>query len=315
MNLSAGSQLSRMMALVPYLRDRRGIALDQVAADFGTTPRQILTDLNVLWFCGLPNAVTGDLIDIDMDAAEGEGIVTLTNADFLARPMQLSAVEAGALAVALTSLQGVAGDELRPAVDSALAKIESAAAEFARLKVHVSAEEPSVAREPVERALRDGQQLEIDYHVPSRDEVTRRVIDPLRLVVAEGQTYVEAWCHRAGGLRTFRLDRVERVEPTGRPAESHEAPDRQGGGVFNAGAGAPRAELRVAASHRWVPEYVPVDEVTVHDDGSATVLLPYHDPEWLVRLALRFGDAVTVVSPTALAGDIRSRARDALALY
>jgi proteasome accessory factor C len=66
MTQSARDQVPRMLALVPYLRGRDGIPVDQVAADFGVTPQQIVKDLNVLWFCGLPGAVTGDMIDVDM---------------------------------------------------------------------------------------------------------------------------------------------------------------------------------------------------------------------------------------------------------
>ncbi|MGE5719915.1 MAG: WYL domain-containing protein, partial [Nocardioidaceae bacterium] len=85
----ARDQVARLLALVPYIQSRDEVSLDQAAADFGVRPAQIVKDLNVLWFCGLPGLGMGDLIDIDMDALEGEGVIRLSNADYLTRPLRL----------------------------------------------------------------------------------------------------------------------------------------------------------------------------------------------------------------------------------
>ena len=90
---NARDQVQRLLALVPYLRDHDGALVDDVAREFGVKPKQILADLKVLWFCGLPGAQMGDLIEIDIDAAEGEGVIHLTNADYLSRPLRLAADE------------------------------------------------------------------------------------------------------------------------------------------------------------------------------------------------------------------------------
>ena len=76
---------------------RFGIAkttVDDVAKEFGVRPKQIIADLKVLWFCGLPGAQMGDLIEIDIEAAEGDGVIHINNADYLARPLRLAADEA-----------------------------------------------------------------------------------------------------------------------------------------------------------------------------------------------------------------------------
>ncbi len=109
MTANAQEQVQRMLALVPYLTKRDGIAVDDVARDFGVAPSQIVKDLKVLWFCGLPDAVSGDMIDIDMEALDGEGVVKLSNADYLTRPLRLAPHEALALIVALRALQEASG--------------------------------------------------------------------------------------------------------------------------------------------------------------------------------------------------------------
>lgn len=80
-----GRQVARLLAMVPYLQARPGVPIAEVAEAFGDA-RQVLADLNVLWMCGLPGGLPDDLIEIDMDAVEGEGIVHLGNANYLSRP-------------------------------------------------------------------------------------------------------------------------------------------------------------------------------------------------------------------------------------
>ncbi|MGI8676310.1 MAG: WYL domain-containing protein, partial [Nocardioidaceae bacterium] len=46
MTQSARDQVPRMLALVPYLRSREGVPVEQVAKDFGVTTAQLVKDLN-----------------------------------------------------------------------------------------------------------------------------------------------------------------------------------------------------------------------------------------------------------------------------
>jgi proteasome accessory factor C len=116
----ARDQVARLLALVPYIQARREVSLEQAAADFGVRPAQLVKDLNVLWFCGLPGLEMGDLIEVDMDALQGEGVIRVSNVDYLSRPLRLDSSEAAALVVALRALREGGGDDVRPIVDGAL---------------------------------------------------------------------------------------------------------------------------------------------------------------------------------------------------
>ena len=210
----ARDQVARLLALVPYIQTRREVALEQAAADFGVQPGQIVKDLNVLWFCGLPGLGMGDLIEIDMEALEGEGVIRLSNADYLTRPLRLDSSEAAALIVALRALREGGDDDVRPIVDRTLNKLEAAAGDGAAVAAQVDIRMPertsvlNELRERLVRAVKERRQVRLDYYVPTRDESTERVVDPLRVVTADGNTYLEAWCHVAEAQRLFRLDRV-----------------------------------------------------------------------------------------------------------
>lgn len=64
-----------------------GAAVAEVARVFDVTPRQLKSDLAVLWMVGLG---PGQLAEIDMDALDSDGVIHLSNAEFLARPMQFT---------------------------------------------------------------------------------------------------------------------------------------------------------------------------------------------------------------------------------
>jgi proteasome accessory factor C len=320
MSDKAADQVQRMLALVPYLQDRAGVPVEQVARDFGVPAATIVRDLNVLWFCGLPEAVTGEMIDVDMEALETEGVVRLDNADYLDRPLRLTVHEALALIVALRALRETAVPGTVGAIDRALAKLESAAGDGAAAAQHVEVVAAPVDPEigaAVQRALIERHRIHLDYLVASRDETTSRDVDPLRLFNAEGRTYLEGWCHRAEGVRLFRLDRVVSVRildlPATPPADAR--PRDLSEGLFQPGEDDVVATLDLAPSARWIAEYHPIESQQETADGRLRVRMRVGDVAWLHRLVLRASGGVSVVEPVEVAARVSAAAREALAAY
>ncbi|HJE51033.1 MAG TPA: WYL domain-containing protein, partial [Tessaracoccus flavescens] len=94
-------QLARLLRMVPFLSSNPGVTTDEVAEAFGVTPRQVLKDLDVLQFCGLPGYLYDDLFDVDVEAVRETGTIHFRNADVLARPLRLRPAEAASLLTAL----------------------------------------------------------------------------------------------------------------------------------------------------------------------------------------------------------------------
>jgi proteasome accessory factor C len=319
----ARDQVARLLALVPYIQSRDEVSLDQAAADFGVRPSQIVKDLKVLWFCGLPGLGMGDLIDIDMDALEGEGVIRLSNADYLTRPLRLGSTEASALIVALRTLRDGGDESVRPVVDRTLAKLEAAAGDGAALAahvdVHLSETDAALAalRAALERAVAEGLQVRLGYYVPARDEATDRTVDPLGLVSAEGHTYLDAWCHTAEDRRLFRLDRVSSAEVLTTPVADHSGlpPRDLSEGIFSPSPKDLLATLVLEPSARWVAEYYPVESTEEAPGGALRIRLRVGDPEWFTRLLLRLGGSARVEEPAGLSEAVRRAAADALGNY
>jgi len=317
--LTAQAQVRRLLSLVPYLREHDGAALADVAAAFGISEKTLRADLNVLWMCGMPGLTPGDLIDIDMDAVEGEGVIHLSNADYLTRPLRLSADEALALVLALRTLREIAGSGERDAVDRALVKLEAAAgpaAAAAQASVTVAAAQEEIGARVAE-GLRRHKQLDLTYDVASRAETTRRTVDPLRLFVLEGYGYLDGWCHLVRGLRTFRLDRIAAVEVTEVDAAPHGDVVLKdlSTGWFDALRDAPLVTLELQPEAAWVAEYYPTESVTRAGDGRLVVSLRITDPAWLRGLLLRLAGGARVLDPPEAAASAREAAAEALDQY
>jgi proteasome accessory factor C len=316
---TVGDRLPRLLALVPYLLARPGLEISAAAADFGVSERQLRRDLELLWMCGLPGYGPGDLIDLSFD----EDTVSVTFDAGMHRPLRLTHPEATALLVALRALAETPGLADTDAVRRALAKIESAAGGSALGEAEVvlglsAGEGPGAGevRDAVRRALDGGRVLRIRYYTASRDAVTDRVVDPVRLLVIEGHSYLEAWCRSAAGVRLFRLDRIDGIALLDEASSllAGTARAELSDGVFRPAADAPVAVLVLRPEARWVAEYYPVESFTDLADGSGRVEMRYRDASWLTRLVLGLGGDAVVEQPAELARRVQAAASEALAM-
>jgi predicted DNA-binding transcriptional regulator YafY len=311
-------RMTRLLALIPYPTAREdGVAVSEVARDFGVTERQLRSDLELLWMCGLPGYGPGDLIDLSF---EGDRVrVTFTAG--MVRPLRLTTDEAVALVVALRTLLELPGLAERDAVSRALAKVSAVAGHagdrVTPVAVSVDAREEALA------VVRDGLErkraLHLHYYVPTRDERTERTVDPMRLLLVDGKWYLEAWCRRSEGVRLFRLDRVDDVvvldERAAPPPEAHERDVENG--VYQPDPGSPAVRLRLSRSARWVADYYPVDSVQPVDDppGGLAVTVRTQDLAWARRLVASLGGEALVDEPAGLAAQVATDARAARARY
>lgn len=311
---SASDRLPRLLALIPYLLSRPGVPLAEAAADFGVGQQQLRRDLELLWLCGLPGYGPGDLIDLSF----GGDTVTVTHDAGMRRPLKLTSSEAAALLVALRALADTPGIADAEAVRRAQDKIEKAAGQVpdgvvVGLSAGKQEAKPGV-HEAVQHATEQHRALRMRYYTPARDESSDRTVDPMRLVVLEGRSYLEAWCRSAGDVRLFRLDRVDDIRVLDEPGTPppHAQPMDLSADLFPPAPEQPTAVLVLDADARWVAEYYRMDEVTELDRGRARVRMRYADRGWMVRLVLGLGGRARVEDPPELADEVRDRARAAL---
>ena len=316
---TAPDQVARLLALVPYLLARGEVRLDDAAAHFGTDADQIERDLRLLFMTGLSPGLPGDLIEVDLDALEGDRVIRVDNADYLARPVRFSPAEATALVVALRTMVEAAPDEARDVIERTLTKLEQAAGqdgeELLRLHVAPTPLETSAVVPVLESAMRNGRQVELTYHVPSRDEESRRVVDPRGLARVEDLLYLDAWCHTAQGDRAFRVDRILDATELDTPVADPGARPRDLTGGWFSDAETTTVTLRLAPPARWVMEYYQVRAQRPGPDDTVDVDLEVASEQWVRSLLLRLAPHATLLAPAHHAAAISASARAALSHY
>ena len=313
--VTSAERLRRLLALVPYVVSRKSVGLAETAVAFGVSERELVDDLNLVWCVELSSPDPYCPIDLSYEGGE----IVVSQAESIARPLRLTADEASALLVALRMLSEVPGD--RSATSRLIAKLEAAAGEAAAASAQVAVQievpnEDGVAQQ-IRSALAAGRRLHLRYYVPGRDEATERDVDPMRLLVVEGRTYLEAWCLLAEGVRLFRLDRVLSLEvldvPSAVPEDAEHVDVDQG--LFRPSDSDVLVTLELSAEARWVAEYYPCESVTELADGWLRAALRTPDTRWVRRLALRLGEDGRVTGPPELVSAVRQDAAAALALY
>jgi proteasome accessory factor C len=313
----ATDRLQRLLALVPYIVSRKVVGLAETAAAFGLTERELVDDLNMLWCVELRSPDPYCPIDLSYEGGE----IVVSEAESIDRPLRLGVDEASALLVALRMLAEVPDLEDRSALSRTIAKLEAAAgaagAPSAQVAVQVDDAGAGRVLAQVRDALDRGRRLHMSYYVPGRDEPTERDVDPMRLLVVEGRTYLEAWCLRAEAVRLFRLDRVLALTvldvPASVPAQARPRDVDQG--LFRPSDDDVRVELELSVAGRWVAEYYPCEQVEELGEGRLRVGLRTPDTRWVRRLALKLGEDGRVIAPAELAAQIREDASAALAQY
>lgn len=306
---NAEDRLRRLLVMLPWLMERGEVPVVEAAERFGLTEAEIARDLELAAMCGLPPFVD-ELIDVFID----EGMIWIGVPRLFTRPLRLNAVEAWELLTAGRAAMQLPGADADGPLGRGLAKLAAALGEDDTSGVRVELDRPELA-DRVAIAVAHPERVEIDYWSASSDEVTTRRVVPRQLFSDRGEWYVSADDERSGEVRTFRLDRIERFDPTGQQAEPSEAELPTPGEWFT-DASIARVTLRLAPAAQWITERYPVDEVGEPDaDGRVVARMPVASERWFVRTMLRLGPDAEVLEPAGADARVRAEAAAMLARY
>jgi proteasome accessory factor C len=322
-------RLERILLLVPYCVRNPGVSIGEIAKRFGAPEKEILEDLNLLFVCGLPDYTPADLIEVVIE----EDTVVIKMADYFARPLRLTRSEAIPLylkAQALVNLMqgttdGRGNVKELGSLKSALQKLgkallpqEGGVAELTkRIKVQLESGEAKwlgLLRE----ATMGRRRVDLEYYTYSRDNMTRRQVDPHLVFASLGHWYFSGYCHMVKDKRMFRLDRIKSIELT---EETFDAPEDADAElppplIYVPGPDDRLVRIRVARGiAQWLGDYLPVEKTKDLRGGKQELEFRTSAFPWLEKLLLRFGSDVEVVEPKELAESMRDAAGRILALY
>ncbi len=202
-----------MLSMLWMLRSGRKLTAAQIADSLEISVRTVYRYIDALCASGVP---------VVAESGHDGGIRILES--FKETPLFFNSVELKALVDAYKFAQG-AGYPYTEELESALKKVESGLQDEQRhdlfrltggLDVIAPARPPSVIPllRDLEQASKDGRTVSIAYRKANAEQADERQVDPYGLAYDRNEWYAVAFCHRSQTLRTFRVDRIERLEPT-----------------------------------------------------------------------------------------------------
>lgn len=313
--LETSARLLRLLSLLQAHREWTGADL---AERLGVTPRTVRRDVDRLRELGYP-----------VNASPGTGGGYQLGAGAELPPLLLDDDEAVAVAVGLRTAAGNGVEGIGEASVRALAKLEQVLPGRLRRRVSALNEftvpmlcgpgpttvDASVLTD-LAAACRDSERLRFGYR-DHEGNVSRRVVEPHRLVCTERRWYLVAWDLDREDWRTFRADRIDPRPPHGprftpRPAPAEDLAAYVSRGVAQH-AYAAKAVLRLKVPAREAARIVGPSDGSLEalDADSCLLHTGAVNLDVLVIHVMLLGCEFEVLEPPELTDRIRA-ARDLL---
>lgn len=269
---------TRVLTVLELLQARPGLSGAAIAAQLEVDRRTVRRYITMLQDLGIP-----------IETTRGPHGGYRLRPGFKLPPLMLADDEALAITLSLlaTERQGLSIDPLATA--GARAKIERVLPESLRERLQavrdvVAFHAAAPAARPegatmmlLSLAAQRGERVLLRYR--SGDEETERRVDPYGLVFHGERWYMAGWCHLRGGLRVFRLDRVQAAEAVAetfaRPAGFDSL-----GFVLESLAMAPwgwEVEVLLEATLEEARRWVPVGSVILEEVPEGVLLRAQYD--------------------------------------
>ncbi|WP_291793868.1 YafY family protein [Brevibacterium sp.] len=316
--MSTEDTAARVLRLLSLLQQRHSWFAQELAAELGVTTRSVRRDVARLRSLGYPV----------VSAAGASGGYRLGRGARMP-PLLLDDDEAvaAALSLRLSSTHAVAG--AGEAALRALATLDQVMPPRLRAEVRAVHAATDPLHRPVAevspdvlltlaRACRDGERVRFSYVSGTGTESTRTV-EPVHMVTTGPRWYLMAWDLDRDDWRTFRLDRVRGLEPTGQRFRRREHPDPVEY-VCSSVTEAPysrTARVRVRTSPEELAARVPPQVGSVAPDaerGWSLLTVSGDGLEWIACHLAMLGWEIVVLEPAELREAARSMAARLAAL-
>ena len=168
------------------------------------------------------------------------------------------------------------------------------------------------------QAIHDRRAVRIE-HAREGEERTRREVEPHRLVHRYARWYLLAWDRTRDDWRTFRVDRLRGIAPTGARFVPRAVPEGAGGEHLREGVrrGRQRIELEVSATAAEIVDALPYEEFELSpgEGGPTRVIAHVRDVAWVPHLLAALPGAARILEPAEVREEVLAQARAVLAAH
>lgn len=309
---TAGKRVERLLRLIPFLKNNLGVSIPDTAKFFSISEEKLISDLNLIWLCGLPGYSHLELIDVSYD----DGTISIRNADVVSRPMHLTVDEGIALLLSIENLIAAltgADASVLYGIRSKLLGLLDFENDVNNIDLVHYTEESQIILPLILKALEEESvALEGAYYSATSDSLVLDRIIPLELSVRNGYLYLKAFSSLDKTHRYFRVDRFQKMKLINRTniENSAEAVEEQKRSETE------EVSVKIELEAFWFIQKWGLEELAFHKESSTfRGNLLIHNRRWLERAALHAGGALEVTSPQEIRDDVVRAAKRALAIY
>ena len=299
---NAASRALRTMDLIPYILENPGISIGKLAKQFSVSEKQVESDLQLIFMCGLPGYTPYELIDLIFE----DGVVSIIDPQVLDKPRRFTKSE---LVVIILGLQLLS--ELSASDATRLGKLQLLSKKIMKLGGSNSVViAPSSSKSPyvevITRAITDKKSLTIQYQSLVKDEISVRSIIPHSLFLMNGNLYLSALDLKAKSDRTFKVELIKDCEIGNEISNQAVTQDSS----------ALEVVLDVQRAYRnFIERNSSIITAVEEQKNSFRVHLKLNNLEWLKRSILSNSPGIKVISPPSLAQEVAELAASLLASY
>ena len=300
------SRIEHLLILLPWLKRNQGVTVEEAAAHFKLTEKQLVQDLMLLSVSGV-----GQFPGEQFDISYVDGEIYVRDSLGIDRPVRFDSMEAACLLLGLELLELLpqAMDEFtREDIQSVQNKINSVIADVPRIAIVEGSKTPHQdTLDAVEVALSSNKQLLIQYWNDSRDDVTQRLISPHATRLDEDTIVLDAWCHESGAWRSFRVERIREIavqasDVPSLPTSFKPMPVQT-------------VTVEVDASDQHLLEVLTWAGPASYSGSVVSVDAYVAQPQWLARKVIASGGRLRVLQPAEFKSAVQEFVAQAQAAY
>ena len=302
------TRTARLLDLVPFILSHQGIAVSELAKEFGVTENEIAADLELVFMCGLPQYTDLELIDLSFES----GSVTVREPQNLDKPRRLNGEELSILVMGLDVLKGQLQDPIKVEKISELQhRLKALLQNISGANVLYVDERDLPFLSIINDAIRSNERLEITYLNISKDEVTSRKISPIEVFQQGDEFLLLTWCYKSKANRTFAISRILSCAKFDNLSITNED-------VIAEGELEDSDAIEITFKYdRAALSFIEAvkERLTQHDEVGKVAVIEVWDSEWMLRNVMANSSHLTILEPKALSVAISNRAKLALSNY
>ena len=299
---NAANRALRTMDLIPYILENPGVSIIKLAKQFSVTEKQIESDLQLVFMCGLPGYTPYELIDLIFE----DGVVSIIDPQVLDKPRRFTKSELVVIALGLQLL-----GELSASDSARLSKIKLLSNKIIQLGgsnsiIFAPSSSKSPFVEVISKAITNKKSLTMQYQSLVKDEVSIRTVFPHNLYFMNGNLYLSAMDLAAKADRVFKVELIKTCE-VGKDIGSE---------VVNENNSTLEVVLDVQKTYKnFIERNSSIITAVEEQKNCFRVHLKLSNLEWLKRSILSNSPGIKVISPSLLAQEVSALATSLLASY